>query len=59
MKVTLTINVDLFEYNRFFKVKEVDGELIAIYDLIQIHSDRKIEKGEPEDIQIYFEEESA
>lgn len=56
MRVTFTMDIDLLEYNRYFKTKELDGDLMAIYDLIFTHSDRRWEKGEPDDIQIYFEE---
>ena len=50
------MDIDLLEYNRYFETKELDGDLMAIYDLIFTHSDRRCEKGEPDDIQIYFEE---
>ena len=50
------MSIDLLEYNRYFKTKELDGDLMAIYDLIFTHSDRRWEKGAPDDIQIYFEE---
>ena len=56
MRVTFTMDIDLLEYNRYFETKELDGDLMAIYDLIFTHSDRRWEKGEPDDIQIYFEE---
>ena len=56
MRVTFTMDIDLLEYNRYFKTKDLDGDLMAIYDLIFTHSDRRWEKGEPDDIQIYFEE---
>ena len=54
--VTVCFDVDLFEYNRYFKVRKADGEVIAIYDLIFTHSDRRWENRQPDDIQIYFEE---
>ena len=56
MRVTFTMDIDLLEYNRYFETKELDGDLMAIYDLIFTHSDRRWEKGAPDDIQIYFEE---
>ena len=45
--VTVCFDVDLFEYNRYFKVRKTDGEVIAIYDLICTHSARLNEQGKP------------
>ena len=53
--VTVCFDVDLFEYNRYFKVRKTDGEVIAIYDLICTQSDRLNEQGEPENIRAYFD----
>ena len=55
--VTVCFDVDLFEYNRYFKVRKTDGEVIAIYDLSSTQSDRLNEQGKPENIRIYFPEE--
>ena len=55
--VTVCFDVDLFEYNRYFKVRKTDGEVIAIYDLICTQSDRLNEQGKPENIRISFPEE--
>ena len=50
------MDIDLIEYNRYFKTKKLNGDLMAIYDLIFTHSDRRWENRQPDDIQIYFEE---
>ena len=55
--VTVCFDVYLFEYNRYFKVRKTDGEVVAIYDLICTQSDRLNEQGKPENISIYFPEE--
>ena len=55
--VTVCFDVDLFEYNRYFKVRKTDGEVVAIYDLICTQSDRLNEQGTPENNRIYFPEE--
>ena len=57
VKVTINFDIDLDTLRRFLETKEADkDDVMAIYDLIFTHSDRRWEKGEPDDIQIYFEE---
>ena len=59
MKVTFTMDIDLIEYNRYFETKKLNGDLMAIYDLICTQSDRLNEQGKPENIRIYFPEEEV
>ena len=55
MRVTFTMDIDLLEYNRYFKTKELDGDLMAIYDMICTQSNRLNEQGEPENIRAFFD----
>ena len=50
------MDIDLLEIIVTSKPRSLTVTSYAIYDLIFTHSDRRWEKGEPDDIQIYFEE---
>jgi len=56
VKVTLNFDIDLDTLKRYLETKERDfDDLMAIYDMISIQSDRLNEQGEPENIRAYFD----
>ena len=57
MRVTLTLDIDQFTSNRFFEVLNAEDEVTAIYEMLYMHTCRLEEKDEPDNVQIYFEEE--
>jgi hypothetical protein len=56
VRVTLNFDIDLDTLKRYLETKERDfDDLMAIYDMISIQSDRLNEQGEPENIRAYFD----
>ena len=56
VRVTLNFDIDLDTLKRYLETKERDfDDLMAIYDMISIQSDRLNEQGEPETIRAYFD----
>ena len=56
VKVTLNFDIDLDTLKHYLETKERDfDDLMAIYDMISIQSDRLNEQGEPENIRAYFD----
>ena len=56
VRVTLNFEIDLDTLKRYLETKERDfDDLMAIYDMISIQSDRLNEQGEPENIRAYFD----
>ena len=56
VRVTLNFDIDLNTLKRYLETKERDfDDLMAIYDMISIQSDRLNEQGEPENIRAYFD----
>ena len=56
VKVTLNFDIDLDTLKHYLETKERDfDDLMAIYDMIGMQSDRLNEQGEPENIRAYFD----
>ena len=56
VRVTLNFDIDLDTLKRYLETKERDfDDLMAIYDMIGMQSDRLNEQGEPENIRAYFD----
>ena len=56
VKVTLNFDIDLDTLKHYLETKERDfDDLMAIYYMISIQSDRLNEQGEPENIRAYFD----
>jgi len=56
VRVTINFDIDLDTLKRYLETKERDfDDLMAIYDMISIQSDRLNEQGEPENIRAYFD----
>ena len=56
VKVTLNFEIDLDTFMVYLKDKENDfDDLMAIYNMIYLQSDRLNEQGEPENIRAYFD----
>ena len=56
VRVTINFDIDLDTLMRYLETKERDfDDLMAIYDMISIQSDRLNEQGEPENIRAYFD----
>jgi hypothetical protein len=56
VKVTLNFDIDLDTLKHYLETKERDfDDLMAIYDMIGMQSDRLNEQGKPENIRAYFD----
>jgi len=56
VKVTLNFEIDLDTFMVYLKDRENDfDDLMAIYNMIYLQSDRLNEQGEPENIRAYFD----
>ena len=57
MKITLTLDIDQTTSDRYFRVRNAEDEVTAIYEMLHMHVCRLEEENRPDNIQLYFEEE--